>query len=67
MSERKTLNLRSPHICYITSGKSGLESFTFRELESLIEEYGVDVELCLTQLKKGKSLIRQKTLGVYNR
>lgn len=53
MSERKTLNLSSPHICYITSGKSGLESFTFRELKSLVEEYGVDVELCLTQLKKG--------------
>jgi len=41
-----------PKVAYITSGKTGLHSFTFRELE-LIEQSNIDITLCLTQLHKG--------------
>lgn len=39
-------------IAYITSGKTGLHSFTFRELE-LLQENNINFVLCFTQLNNG--------------
>ena len=39
-------------IAYVVSGKVGIHSFTFTELE-LLERNNIDFILCLTQLKKG--------------
>jgi len=40
------------NIAYITSGKTGLHRFTFNELV-LLEEKGIQFNLCLTQLNNG--------------
>jgi len=39
-------------IIYITSAKTGLHAFTYKELE-LLEKNNIEFFLCLTQLKKG--------------
>ena len=39
-------------IAYITSGKTGLHSFTFRELE-LLQENNINFVLCFTQFNNG--------------
>lgn len=39
-------------VAYITSGKLGIHRFTYNEL-ALLEEKGINISLCLTQLNKG--------------
>jgi len=45
-------------VAYITSGKTGLHRFTFNELV-LLEEKGIDFNLCLTQLNKGTCMPKE--------
>ena len=46
-------------IAYITSGKIGLHRFTFNELV-LLQEKGIEFNLCLTQLNQGPCMPKQE-------
>ena len=46
-------------VAYITSGKIGIHRFTYNELV-LLEEKGIEINLCLTQLNPGSWMPKKK-------